>query len=240
MSAISNKEILRVINETLGTETTKTAKPHTLNESYVLQPKSYEIRTDILSQKSVSANIKDFEETVKICNQVSAQLDSADRSVANPKETTFRDLKMAEGYNLCDAFLTSTHLDNIADPNSKVVMDSLAYLRLSRDFGTFENWQKDFIACALSARDGFVVTVFNGSLNRYMNVIEDDSSNFSMYNCYPVICLCVKERWYFRDYLNDRRSYVYAMMKELNWGLIEERFKRADKLAKLLSSPLGG
>lgn len=238
MPTISDKDILKVINETLGTSKKKPTS--TLNEAYVLQPKKYEIQTDVLSQKSISSNIEDFEETVKICNQVSAQLDSADKSIANPKETTFRDLKMAEGYNLCNAFLTSTHLDNIADPASKVVMDSLAYLRLSRDFGTFEEWQKDFIACALSARDGYVVTVFNGSLNRYMNVIEDDSSNFSMYNCYPVVCLCVKERWYFRDYLNDRRAYVYAMMKELNWNVIEERFKRADRLAKLLSAPLGG
>lgn len=238
MPAISDKEILKVISETLGTS--KDENVRTLSEAYVLQPKKYEIQTDILSQKSISANLQDFDETVKVCNQISAQLDSADKSVANPKETTFRDLKMAEGYNLCDAFLTSVHLDNIADPTSKVVMDSLAYIRLSRDFGTFEDWQKDFIACALSARDGYVVTVYNGSLNRYMNVIEDDSSNFSMYNCYPVISLCVKERWYFRDYLNDRRAYVYAMMKELNWNVIEERFKRADKLAKLLSAPLGG
>ena len=58
-------------------------------------------------------------------------------------------------------------------------------------------------------------------------------------NCYPVIVLSVQERAYFRDYLNDRRKYIFAMMKELNWNLVEMRIRRADKLAKILSEGLG-
>ncbi len=236
MPIVNDKELIEVINKTLGIEKT----PATLTESYVLDAKKYSIQTDVLSQKALEANIEDFENTVKVANEVSAKLDTVDRSGANDKDSEYRELKVAETHNLNNAFLTSLHLDNIADPTSKVMMDSLSYMRLARDFGTFEDWQRDFIAAALSARNGFVVTVYNGSLNRYMNVVVDESSLGPMMNCYPVVCLCVKESFYFRDYLNDRRSYVYAMMKELKWSLIERRFKKADKLAKLLSSPLGG
>ena len=201
--------------------------------------KSTIFQTDVLSEKSIAANIKDFEDTVKVTNEVSAKLDTVDRTDIDSKDSTYRELKVAESYNLNDLFLTSMYFDNIADPASKISMDSLAYIRLTRDFGTFEDWQKDFIACALSTRSGFAVTVYNGSLNRYMNVMVDEGSTGMMANCYPVICLSVKERNYFRDYLNDRRSYVFAMMKELRWSLIEKRIKKADKLAKLLSMPLG-
>lgn len=239
--AIKDEDILKIINETFsavkGDETPKT---RILNEvAYVLQPKSYSIETDVLSSKSLNANISDFENTVKICNEISAKLDSVDRSNANYKDSEFRELKTAEVTNLTDAFLTSLHFDNIADPSSQVTMDSLSFMRLSRDFGTFEEWQKDFIACAMSARNGFAVTVYNGFLNRYMNLMVDDSSLGLLYNCYPVICLSVKESSYFRDYLTDRKSYIFAMMKELKWPLIEKRIKKADKLAKLLSQPLG-
>ncbi len=238
MSAIDEKELIKVINETLGIEP---SKPHkqVISEAYVLEPKKYSIQTDVLSQKALSANIEDFENTVKITNEVSAKLDSVDKSEANAKDSAFRELKCAESHNLSNAFLTSLHFDNIADPTSKVMMDSLVYMRISRDFGTFEDWQRDFIATAMSARNGFAITVYNGSLNRYMNVMVDESSIGAMMNCYPVISLCVKEEFYFRDYLNDRKSYIYAMMKELRWSLIDERVKRADKLSKLLSSPLG-
>ena len=240
MSTIDEREIMKVINETLGIDSSKKTKiPQVMTEAYVLEPKKYSISTDVLSQKALQANIEDFENTVKVANEVSAKLDTADRSAASAKDSEFRELKCAESHNLSNAFLTSLHLDNIADPTSKVLMDSLAYMRLSRDFGTFEDWQKDFIATAMSARNGFAVTVYSGSLNRYINVMVDESSIGAMMNCYPVICLCVKEQFYYRDYLNDRKSYIFAMMKELRWSLVERRFKRADKLAKLLSSPLG-
>ena len=238
--AIKDEDILKIISETFsaarGDETPKT---RLVESAYVLQPKSYSIETDVLSSKALSANIADFENTVKVSNEISAKLDSADRSSANYKDSEFRELKTAEATCLADAFLTSLHLDNIADPVSQITMDSLSYMRLARDFGTFEDWQKDFIACAMSARNGFAVTVYNGFLNRYMNLMVDDSAVGLMYNCYPVICLSVKESFYFRDYLDDRKSYIFAMMKELRWPLIEKRVKKADKLARLLSQPLG-
>lgn len=237
--AIKDEDIMKIISETFAT-TRKGAGKSVLNEvAYVLQPKSYSIDTDIISPKALSANIADFENTVKVANEISAKLDSADRSAANYKDSDFRELKCAEAQNLTDAFLTSLHLDNMADPTSQVAMDSIAYMRLARDFGTFDDWQKDFIACAMSARNGYAVTVYNGFLNRYMNLMVDDSSLGLLYNCFPVVCLSVKESFYFRDYLNDRRSYVFAMMKELKWPLIEKRIKKADKLAQILSQPLG-
>ena len=238
--SISNEEIMKVISETLGTDASSNKKKKSnLTEAFVLSPKKYDIQTDVLSQKALSANIKQFEQTVKVANDISAKLDSADRSSANYMDSEFRELKNAETYNLNDAFLTSLHFDNIADPTSKIMMDSLVYMRLSRDFGTFEDWQKDFIACAMSARNGFAVTVYNGSLNRYMNVVVDDSLVGPMMNCIPVICLSVKDSFYFRDYLDDRKSYIFAMMKELRWSLVEQRVKRADQISKIMSKPLG-
>lgn len=238
--AIKDEDIMKIISETFSVaKGDETPRKRLVESAYVLQPKSYSIETDVLSSKALSANIADFENTVKVSNEISAKLDSVDRSSANYKDSEFRELKTAEATNLADAFLTSLHLDNIADPVSQITMDSLSYMRLARDFGTFEDWQKDFIACAMSARNGYAVTVFNGFLNRYMNLMVDDSSVGLMYNCYPVICLSVKESFYFRDYLDDRKSYIYAMMKELKWPLIEKRIKKADKLGRILSQPLG-
>ena len=53
---------------------------------------------------------------------------------------------------------------------------------------------------------------------------------------YPVIVLDCSETSYYRDYLNDRKTYVRAMMKELDWEVIEGRVKKAEKIAKVMSS----
>ena len=173
-------------------------------------------------------------------NNISAQLDSADRSTANSMHSDYRSLKIDESFNMNAAFLHAYFFDNIADPNSKITMDSLAYMRITRDFGTFDEWQKDFIACAMSSRNGWAMTVYNGFLDRYMNICIDLHSLNVPMNCYPVIVLDMWEHSYFRDYLTDKQKYTFAMMKEFNWEVIEKRFERAEKLAKVFSKPLGG
>ena len=61
--------------------------------------------------------------------------------------------------------------ENISDLNSTITMDSLSYMRLSRDFGTFDAWQEDFVACCLSARNGWAITYFDLHMKKYVNTI---------------------------------------------------------------------
>jgi len=234
--SINDTELEKIIRETLGLK-----KPEkTLNESYVLQAEKYDLTTDLLSQKTNTAHQELLEGYVEIANNISAKLDSADKTAANENDSAFRTLKCEEVYNLNASFLHAYYFDNIADPTSKITMDSLAYMRLARDFGTFDAWQEDFVACAMSAREGWAVTVYNCFLDRFMNVVIDLNSTHVPMNCYPVIVLDMWEHAYYRDYLNEKKKYVFAMMKEFNWEVIEARVKRADKLGKIFSKPLGG
>jgi len=108
-------------------------------------------------------------------------------------------------------------------------MDSLSYMRIERDFGTFDSWQKDFIACAIGSAC-FAVTAYSLELRRYINLIVDDNHPLPP-SVIPVISLAVMPQLYVRDYLDDRKSYVFAMMKEFNWNSVENRVKRAEKCA---------
>ena len=89
-------------------------------------------------------------------------------------------------------------------------MDSLAFMRLERDFGTFDEWQKDFIACCMSSRNGWAITVYNAFLNRYVNIVVDLHSLNVPINCYTIIVMDMWEHSYYRDYLNDKKTYIYA------------------------------
>ena len=225
MSKIDEKEVIRSIRESLGLK-------EDLHEAYVTQAKKYNLSTDLLTPKTNQAHQQIFEEYVDSLNRVSSELDTVDRDLANEDDSVFRSLKIDEVSNLNASFLHANYFENIADPQSKVVMDSLAFMRLERDFGTFDAWQKDFIACAISARNGWVLTVYNAYLNRYINVTVDLNSTNIPINSYPVIVLDMWEHAYYRDYLNDKKTYVYAMMKELNWDVVETRFKRAERISK--------
>lgn len=231
MSKLTEKELIKSIKEDLGMPKDNHNK---LNESYVTQAKKFNLSTDLLGEKTNKAHQELFEEYVETLNDVSAELDTADRDLANSRDSIFRSLKIDETYGINASFLHAYYFENIADPQSKITMDSLAFMRLERDFGTFDAWQKDFIACALSSRNGWAITVYNGFLNRYMNVIVDLHSLNVPINCYPVIVLDMWEHAYYRDYLKDKKSYVFAMMKELNWNVVENRFKKSERISKSL------
>jgi Fe-Mn family superoxide dismutase len=50
---------------------------------------------------------------------------------------------------------------------------------------------------------------------------------------YPVIVLDVSEGAYYRDYVADRKTYIIAMMKELDWDQVEDRVKKSEKISKI-------
>tara|TARA_R110002012_G_scaffold252696_1_gene431660 strand:+ start:182 stop:880 length:699 start_codon:yes stop_codon:yes gene_type:complete len=207
----------------------KVRKEIGLSEAYVVQAPPAEIKSELLSSKSIGIMNDTVEMYAKELNFVSAELDTAQRDLAMPDASLFVALKEQEGRLLQLSTLLGLHITNIADPQSLLTMDSLTYLRLEREWGTFDSWQKDFIACAMGSK-AFAVTAYNMELRRYMNFIVDDTHPLPT-SVVPVISLCVMPQMYVRDYLNDTKSYVFAMMKELNWDKVEARVKRAERVA---------
>lgn len=206
----------------------------TIKEAYVAQAGKFNLGTELLSDKTKKQHQELLEGYVRELNNISSNLDGVDKSSANLNNSRFRSLKLDETYNHNAAFLHGLYFENISDLNSSISVDSLTYMRLTRDFGTFDKWQEDFIACCLSARNGWAMTVYNMNLKRYMNTFIDLHSDSVMIGCIPIIVVDCWEHSYFRDYLSDRKSYVFGMMKELDWTVIDERVKKADTVSKVL------
>lgn len=227
---MKDKKLDKVVMESIDS----VLRPTVIKEAYVTVPKKFSLKTEKLSEKVKAARIKQFEKTVEILNRVSAQLDGADLNAAdNSLSSGFRNLKMAESYAINDSFLQAEFLENIDDLNSSISMDNLCYLRLARDFGDFDAWQKNFLACARSSRGGYVVTAYSIYLKRYINFVVDNASEGVPFSAIPVIVLDVNEGIYVKDYINDIESYAKNMMREFDWTIIEERVKKCEKIAKI-------
>ncbi len=230
--SISDDEIKRTIRETLGLE--EKEGHATIKEAYVTQAKRYNLATEFLSEKNKRAHFELLEGYIDTLNRISIELDVVNREDANANNSEFRSLKIDETYNLNASFLNALFFENISDLKSQLVMDSLTFIRLERDFGSFDAWQKDFIACAMSSRNGWAVTVYNTFLQRYINVCVDLHNINVPFASFPIVVLDCSENSYYRDYLNDRKTYVFAMMKELDWDVIEKRVKKAEKIGKAI------
>jgi Fe-Mn family superoxide dismutase len=208
-------------------------KPVVIEEAIVATAKKYTQVSETTSQKSKDAHIRLYQGSVESLNRISAELDSVSKD-ADSLSSNFRRLKLDETYNLNAVWLHELYFANCFDPHSEIFADSLAYLRLARDFGTFEDWQRSFIACALSAREGWAVCGYNIFLKKYVNTVIDSHAESVMMGVYPVIVLDMWSHSYNRDYLDDKHSYVVAQMRELNWTVINDRFLRSERIGEAL------
>ena len=197
-------------------ETVQTTKP-LLEEAYVAEQKPFKQVSDLVSQKTKDMHAGLYKNYIESLNSVSAKLDTTDRSEANPRHSDFKSLKLDEAYNLNAVWLHELYFANCFDPHSEIVMDSQAYLRLQRDFGTFDAWQKDFMATAMASGNGWAVCGYHMFLRRFVNMIVSHHSGDVMLGVFPVIVVDMWEHSYTRDYLSDKKSYLVSQMKEFNW-----------------------
>lgn len=211
----------------------KSRLPSDINEAYVHEPKKFKQVTEFVTQKTKDAHLDLYKGYVQSLNKISSELDTADREDANPRHAEYRSLKLDETYNLNATWLHELYFANCFDPHSEVVMDSMAFLRLQRDFGTFDDWQRDFIACAMSAGNGWAVCGYHIFLRRYANFMVSHHSGDVPVGFYPVIVVDMWEHAYARDYTTDKKSYLISQMRELNWNVIEDRVKKAEAIAEV-------
>jgi len=225
----TQRKVLEGIQKDLGIK--RESSSSTLNESYVALAKTYNLPTELLSKKAKHAHKKLYENYTEQLTRISAELDTVDRK---SDFRTYRSLKQNEIFYMNAVYLHELYFANISDVHSEVTMDSLSYMRLERDFGNFDNWQYDLVANAMSGASGWAVCAYSTFLQRYINFFVESHDTSIPVGCYPVVVIDVWEHAYFRDYLDDRRSYIYSMMKELDWVVIEERFKKADRIGQAI------
>jgi Fe-Mn family superoxide dismutase len=205
-----------------------------VDESYVAEPKTYSQVSEMVSEKTKASHLELYQNAIERVNRVSAELDTADRSSADSGHSSYRSGKLDETFNLNSVWLHELYFAGMFDPHSEIYMDSISYMKLERDWGTFEDWQKDIMACAASAGNGWAICGYNMFLKKYVNTFVSNHSQDVMVGLYPIIVIDCHEHAYFRDYLSDKKSYIVAMMRQINWNVMNERFIKAEAIAQVL------
>lgn len=236
---VTEAELRNVVSESLENQMQRrglrlSKQPGMLSEAYVSEPKPFKQVSDMVSQRTKDGHTELYHGYIDALNRTVNRIDSLSKTGANAQDSDYRSAKLNETYNLNAKWLHELYFANCFDPNSEIYGDSKAFLRLSKEFGDFDRWQKDFIACALSAGEGWAVCGYHLHLQRYVNTFVSHHSQDVMLGIYPLIVVDMWSHSYHRDYIVDKKSYVVAMMREFNWDVIEERFEIAEKLGASL------
>lgn len=129
------------------------------------------------------------------------------------------------GMRLHEIYFSSFKKDALAPDESLPLIKKLA-----EDYGSFENWQKDFVATAMMRGIGWAILYYDAQdpgknlLNVWIN--EHDVGHLA--TATPLLPIDVFEHAFLIDYGTSRKDYVDAFLAAVDWEKINERFEAVE------------
>lgn len=204
-----------------------------LKEAVILTPRTFVMKSDVQSPTTKENHEKLYKSYVDSYNKISSKLDTVSRTDSdNNNDSEFRRLKIDETHNFNGVKLHELYFTNSGDLNSEIRADALPFMRLSRDWGTFDQWQLDFRACGMVAREGWTICYYDPFKQRYFNTFIEGHTMHLPLMAIPVLVVDTWHHAWFYDYPGDKIEYLNKSMRELNWNVIEMRMLAAE-MAKL-------
>lgn len=182
--------------------------------------KKYSLVLKGISQKTLEEHYKLYNGYVNKTNEIWEKLKTVDRSKANASYSEYRELKLEETYNLDGVKLHELYFENLG--GSGGYPNGLIASMIALDFGSFEKWKEDFVACGISSR-GWTLLCFDPIDLKLHNYLQDLHNHGIVTRSVPLLVLDTYEHAYFIDYGTDKKSYINAFMDNIKWSEVNKR-----------------
>ena len=96
---------------------------------------------------------------------------------------------------------------------------------IEKEWGSFENFKDMFTASAMAAR-GWAILCFDFSDMKLHIYTADAQNQGGVWNCAILLNVDVYEHAYFIDHGSDRKVYLEAFFKNINWQKVDEYFNK--------------
>ncbi len=153
-------------------------------------------------------------------------LDSLGAMLKEGKTATpeYAELKRRVGFEFNGMRLHEYYLENLG---GKGALDKSGKLgkNLAEEFGSYEDWEKDFKATATMRGIGWAILYQDNVTGRLLNQWINEHETGHPAGCTPLLVLDVFEHAFMIDYGLKRADYIEAFFKNLDWSVVEARLK---------------
>ena len=156
--------------------------------------------------------------TNKLSDALSAML--RDGKTATPE---YAELKRRFGWEFNGMRLHELYFGNMIKGGSPVDKNSDLFKKILEDFGSWENWEKDFKSTGTMRGIGWAILYLDKQSNRLFNVWVNEHDFGHLTGCVPLLVLDVFEHAYMVDYGLKKADYIEAFMKSVNWKIVLDR-----------------
>jgi len=136
----------------------------------------------------------------------------------------YAELKRRLGFEFNGMRLHEYYFENLG---GKGALDKSGKLgkKLAGEFGSYEDWEKDFRATATMRGIGWAILYQDNITGRLLNQWINEHETGHPAGCTPLLVLDVFEHAFMIDYGLKRADYIAAFFNNLNWGVVEARLR---------------
>ncbi len=158
-------------------------------------------------------------------NEIEEMLAKADRSKAHHNFSEYRELKLEETFNADGQILHELYFETMGGHGDTKGAKEFAD-KATQDFGSWENFIADLIACGMAAR-GWAVTAYDPTDGKVRNFLADFHSHGGVWGAVPLLALDAYEHAYFMDFGSDKKAYINAWVQNVSFQKVNEYFLAA-------------
>jgi len=100
------------------------------------------------------------------------------------------------------------------------------YKEIAKEFGSFEEWKKDFISTGKMRGIGWAVLYEDPETGHFLNMWINEHDTGHLAGGKVILVMDVFEHAYMTDYQLDKPAYIEAFFKNINWDEVSKRFKK--------------
>ena len=140
----------------------------------------------------------------------------------------FAELKRRFGWEFDGMRLHELYFGNLGG-KSPLGADAPTAREITAQFGSVDNWKTDFTAIGSMRGIGWVVLYEDTETGRLFNCWINEHDAGHLAGCTPILVMDVFEHAFFTDYQLDRKGYIEAFWKNIDWSAVEKRFVKVTK-----------
>ncbi len=112
-------------------------------------------------------------------------------------------------------------------PGGKALASGNLQNQIDKDFGSFENFKKQFSAAAIAVEgSGWALLIWNPVFQKLEILSAEKHQDLTQWGAIPLLTVDVWEHAYYLKYQNKRAAWVEAWWNLVNWADVEERFAK--------------
>ncbi len=190
------------------------------------EAKNYEslIGTEGFSENALKTHFALYQGYVNNTNTFIEKLGllSKEGKAATPE---FAEMKRRFGWEFNGMRLHEYYFGAMKKGGAGIDLNSKLAKKIIIDFGSLEEWEKDFRATAASRGIGWGILYYDQASDKLLNVWVNEHDVGHLAGCKVILNIDVFEHAFMLDYGTKRADYIAAFMKSIDWQVASKRFE---------------